>query len=223
MRAMKNVSIPRQGLQGERWTIERGEGSMKAIRFAQEEDAGKILAIYEPYIKETAVTFEYRTPTLDEFSKRIRDISKDYPYLVCVSEESIIGYAYAHKHMEREAYQWNAELSVYINKNYFRCGIGGTLYGALMDILRLQNVRNVYGGVTLPNTSSEKLHEYLGFKKLGVYHDAGYKCGLWHNVAWYEKGINHHDLKPAPFVSFYKIDKETVLEILGRYSEYLNS
>ncbi len=51
MRAMKNVSIPRQGLQGERWTIERGEGSMKAIRFAQEEDAGKILAIYEPYIK----------------------------------------------------------------------------------------------------------------------------------------------------------------------------
>lgn len=43
----------------------------------------------------------------------------------------MIGYAYAHRQMEREAYGWNAELSVYVNKNHLRCGIGKALYGCL--------------------------------------------------------------------------------------------
>ncbi|MDO4273275.1 MAG: GNAT family N-acetyltransferase [Eubacteriales bacterium] len=186
----------------------------KTIRFAEENDAAEILSIYEPYIKDTAVTFEYETPSLDEFSQRIRNISSQYPYIVCISDNKIIGYAYAHRHMERAAYQWNAELSVYIEKSCLRCGTGKILYQALIDILKLQNIRNVYGCVTSPNPNSEKLHEYFGFKKSGVYHNTGFKCGAWRDVIWFEKQINDHTLNPAPFLPIQYVDKKILEGIL---------
>ena len=140
----------------------------KIIRMVKDTDAQEILSIYAHYIKETAITFEYEVPTLAEFTKRIREISSDYPYLVCWLDGNIIGYAYAHRQMERAAYQWNAELSVYIDKSHLHHGIGKALYSALIKILRMQNVCNLYGSVTSPNKNSEKLHEAFGFSKLGI-------------------------------------------------------
>ena len=81
-------------------------------RLATEADAEVLLTIYGQYI-ETEITFEYRLPSLDEFRKRIRDILLFYPYLVAEEDGKVIGYAYAHRHMQREAYQWNGELSIY--------------------------------------------------------------------------------------------------------------
>ncbi len=195
----------------------------KTIRFVQETDALEILGIYEPYIKDTAVTFECETPSLDEFRMRIKEISSDYPYIVCLLDNNIIGYAYAHRQMERAAYQWNAELSVYVDKTCLRCGVGKTLSNVLFEILKLQNVRNAYGGVTSPNENSEKMLEYFGFNKLGVYHHTGYKCGAWHDVAWIEKTIGTYDLDPEPFVPFRELEKNAVMEILDRYNRALSS
>lgn len=195
----------------------------KIIKLVSEADAAEILEIYEIYVKETAITFEYETPSLDEFRNRIKEISADYPYIVCLSNEKIVGYAYAHRQMERAAYQWNAELSVYIDKTCLRCGVGKALYSALIEILQMQNVRNVYGGVTSPNENSEKLHEYFGFKRLGIYHSTGYKCGAWHDVAWFEKTVGDYDLEPKPFVSIQEIDKNAIMEILNNHSNMIKS
>ena len=153
---------------------------INTIRLVQEADAEEILSIYEPYIKETAITFECEMPSLGEFRNRIQEISVDYPYIVCLSNGKIIGYAYAHRQMERAAYQWNVELSVYIDKSHLRCGMGKTLYSALIEILKLQNVRNVYGGVTSPNENSERLHEYFGLKSWGyiIIRDTNVKHGM---------------------------------------------
>jgi len=183
------------------------------IRLVQAADTEEILNIYGPYIKETAITFECETPSIDEFRNRIKEISADYPYIVYVSNEKIIGYAYAHKQMERAAYQWNAELSVYVDKSHLRYGIGKTLYSVLIEILKLQNVRNIYGGVTSPNENSERLHKYFGFRKLGVYHNTGYKCETWHDVMWFEKTIGDYNLEPRPFVSIKEIDMNIITQI----------
>lgn len=187
------------------------------IRLARESDAAEILAVYAPYIRNTAVTFECEVPSPEEFRNRIRNISADYPYLVCVSDGIIVGYAYAHRQMERSAYRWNAELSVYLDGTYHRRGIGKALYGALLEILRLQNVQNVYGGVTVPNAPSEALHGHFGFTRLGTYHDTGYKCGAWHDVAWFEKSIGSHGSAPKEFVSIRELNPSAVAQILQKY------
>ncbi|MCL2474419.1 MAG: GNAT family N-acetyltransferase [Alphaproteobacteria bacterium] len=50
------------------------------IRLATESDSEAILNIYAPYVRDTAFSFEYEVPTVAEFSRRIKEISKQYPY-----------------------------------------------------------------------------------------------------------------------------------------------
>ena len=188
------------------------------FRMAGAADVPAILRIYRTYVEETAITFETEVPSAEEFTVRVKSIAAQYPYIVCVSENRVVGYAYAHRHMERAAYQWNAELSVYVGEGHQRFGIGKRLYGILMDLLSLQNIKNVYGGVTSPGEKSEKLHESFGFQKLGTYHQAGYKCGEWHDVAWFEKNIGAYDLEPAPFLPVRQVDAGTISGILDSYA-----
>ncbi|AEV28110.1 sortase-like acyltransferase [Sphaerochaeta pleomorpha str. Grapes] len=187
------------------------------IRLVRDSDAQEILAIYAPYIKETAITFEYEIPSLSAFKHRIKEISTDYPYLVYLSDNKITGYAYAHRYRERMAYQWNAELSVYVHPLYLHQGIGKELYGTLIELVKLQNIKNVYGGVTIPNEGSEHLHTSFGFEKVGVYHKTGYKCGKWHDVMWYEKKIGPYSIEPKPFISITEIEKQTIEKTMLDY------
>jgi len=183
------------------------------IRIVTANDCRALLDIYTQYI-ETPVTFECILPTEQEFSDRIANIAKDYPYLVCEESGQIIGYAYAHRHMEREAYQWNVELSVYLDKSFTSKGLGKKLYLILIDILKLQGVKTVYGGVTAPNVKSEGLHTSLGFQLLGTYHNTGYKCGKWHDVMWFEKRIAPYDSSPKPIKLIDQIPTEELHNII---------
>lgn len=195
---------------------------MKTIRFMGDEDIADILAIYESYITDTTITFECNVPSLEEFTKRTKTIASDYPYLVCLIDDKIVGYAYAHRHHERDAYQWNAELSVYIHKDHMRCGIGKVFYNALMDILKLQNIRNVYGCVTVPNENSERFHESFGFRRVGDFFNTGYKLGAWLDVAWFEKAIGAYDADPKPILSISELDRKLLGAVLDRYNAELN-
>ena len=189
------------------------EKMMPAIRFATPADSRELLNIYAQYMT-TPITFEYALPSEQDFSARIAHISASYPYIVSENDGKITGYAYAHRHMEREAYQWNAELSVYLDPHATSKGLGKRLYGILISILALQEVRNVYGCVTLPNAKSEALHKSLGFRTVGVYSNAGYKDGNWHDVGWFEKSIANYDSPPNPFVPISSLPLGSLQKII---------
>lgn len=192
------------------------------LRFAKTEDTEALLDIYGQYM-DTPITFEYELPLKEEFAGRIRDIGSYYPYLVWEENGKIAGYGYAHRHMERAAYQWNAELSVYVDKDHHRSGIGGKLYQALIEILQRQNIHTVYGCITLPNEKSVGLHEAMGFTKVGIYHHAGYKCGKWHDVIWYEKAIREFEANPQPIRSMHEIPEQKLAAILKDVSAVIKS
>lgn len=42
----------------------------RKIRIVSLQDAEALLAIYRPYVEQTAITFEYEVPTLEELLKR---------------------------------------------------------------------------------------------------------------------------------------------------------
>ena len=186
------------------------------IRFATENDTPALLKIYSQYI-DTPITFECSLPTEQEFSQRIADISASYPYLVCEENGRITGYAYAHRLQEREAYQCNSELTVYLDETCTSRGLGKKLYSMLIDILRLQGSKSVYGIVTLPNEKSERLHESFGFRRLYVCQNAGYKCGRWHDVVWFEKQIAPYLSNPAPIKPIGDIPYASIEEIIQKY------
>lgn len=188
------------------------------IRLATADDAESILSIYAPYVTGTSITFEYEVPSLDEMRSRITDTLKEYPYLVYLLNDKVAGFAYAHRLRERIAYQWDAELSVYVDGVCHQRGIGKALYACLMDLLKLQHVINVSGVVTLPNPASERLHEHFGFRLAGVLHNTGFKNGKWLDVAWYEKNLSDWPAKPQPLLSFPKVDQAEVQNILEAFA-----
>ena len=175
------------------------------LRFAVPEDAKALLRIYAQYI-DTNITFEYELPSEEEFAGRILSFSQVYPYLVCEEDGRIVGYAYAHRLQERAAYQWNAELSIYIDREARSRGMGRRMYTALMALLRLQGVKTVYAIVTQPNERSERLHEGMGFARIGVMHNTGYKNGAWHDVAYFEKALAPYENDPQPIVPISEIN-----------------
>ena len=194
---------------------------MKTIRLARPGDVDALLAIYAPYLS-TTVTFEYVVPSREEFARRIADVQACFPYLVLEEDGQPIGYAYAHLLAERIAYQWSAELSIYLSPAATGKGTGRPLYLALMELLRLQGMRTVYGIVTHPNPASEAFHAALGFRLLGTQHNSGYKNGRWLDVALYEKPLSDYpDAPPVP-VPLDQLPQETVEEVLAKYTQMLN-
>ena len=167
------------------------------IRAVRTEDAAEILAIYSPFITNTAVSFEYEVPSVDEISRRISDTTAKYPWVVWEENGRVLGYAYASSHRARPAYQWSVEVSVYLHPDARRKGIATLLYHDLFDQLRSSGFYNAYAGITLPNEASVGFHESLGFAPIGVYPRIGYKHGKWHDVGWWRLRLREDDLEPS--------------------------
>lgn len=212
------------------------------IRLATPSDADGIRQIYAPYIG-TPITFEETVPSSAEFRSRMEGIMQFHPCLVACeadppaprsttndarrsamdeSSERIIGFAYAHRQAERAAYDWNAELSIYLKRGAVRQGIGTALYDALMKLLALQGIRCCYARVTLPNDASERLHARFGFETMGIQRNAGFKNGAWRDVAWYVKPIGPFDdgpQRPVPFPCALRESRSTAQKIIARANE----
>lgn len=196
-------------------TISRDE-ILKDIKFrlADVSDTKEILDIYAPYITDTAITFEYDIPSIEEFRERIEHISLEYPYVVCTYKDEIIGYAYAHRYGERAAYQWDVELSIYLDMNYKSLGVGKLLYNKLIEIVKLQNVRNIYACITSANEKSLKFHEKLGFEFIGIFKNTGYKFDSWYGVNWMGIAVGDINEKPEPVKMINEVDSKLIENIL---------
>ena len=178
------------------------------IRYASIFDAPQIANIYKYYVENTHISFEYTAPSEKDFEKRIASTLKSYPYLVWEENNSILGYAYACEHISRAAYNWNAVLTVYLHKDCHSKGIGSSLYAKLFEILKAQNVKNVYGCITSGNEKSIAMHQKLGFEVNAVFHNTGFKNGHWLDVIWVEKQIGDYNTPPPQFIAFEKLQNK---------------
>lgn len=168
------------------------------IRMARPDDAPPITAIYAPFVSDTPTSFELIPPTENEMAHRLAKTLAQFPWLVADADGAVAGYAYASKHRERAAYQWAADVSVYVHKDWRGNGVGRTLYSALFAILRAQGYYNIYAGIALPNPASVALHEAMGMIPVGVYHHVGYKAGAWHDVGWWQGALQEPGAAPEP-------------------------
>ena len=169
------------------------------IRSASVNDAEALLNIYAYYVKNTANTFEYDVPTLEEFKQRITNTLKKYPYLVVVKEGTILGYAYAGVFKDRAAYDWSAETTIYLKYDAVKCGLGRMLYEALETEMKKRGFLNLYACIGYPieedeylTRNSAEFHAHLGYQTVGEFHKCGYKFGRWYNMIWMEKLIGEH-------------------------------
>jgi phosphinothricin acetyltransferase len=156
------------------------------IRTAKTSDAKSIATIYNYYIKNTVITFEEELVGETEMASRIEKISTTYPYLVLEDKNQIIGYAYATQWRVRSAYRYSAKLTIYLQHDLTRKGLGSKLFSSLLEEIRKTDVHILLGGITLPNESSVVLHEKFGFKKSAHLKEIGFKFNQWLDVGYWE-------------------------------------
>lgn len=159
------------------------------IRSAQPADVPAMLSIYDEFVRHTAVSFEYETPTPQEFLERLRAHIAVYPWLVYEENGAVLGYAYAGRAFERAAYAWNAEISCYLAPQARGRGVGRRLYAQIEEILRDMGVRKVFAVVTSANAPSVAFHRALGYRDAARFTDVGFKHGAWYDVLWLEKQL----------------------------------
>lgn len=172
-----------------------------SIRLATAQDVPRILEIYAPYIENTAISFEYTVPSLEEFTQRFLGITAKFPWLVWEENGVILGYAYGSRPFERAAYQWVAAASIYLCPEACGKGIGKKLYAALEALLQRQGYKKVYALITTGNADSVAFHRAVGYRYVATLSDCGYKFGAWYGVVWMEKELNTWDTPPREPVS----------------------
>lgn len=183
------------------------------LRTAKTEDAAQLLEIYRPYVTDTAISFEYTVPTVEEFAGRIEKILKKYPYLAAECDGKIVGYAYAAPFKERAAYGWSVETTIYIRKDCRQSGVGRKLYLKLEELLKEQGVLNMNACIAWPDKEDERLtmasiyfHEKLGYRMVGKFHKSGYKFNRWYDMVWMEKLIGRHTDAQTPVKPFAELN-----------------
>lgn len=170
------------------------------IRTVTEADASRLLEIYSYYVEKTAISFEYVTPSPEEFKRRIRKTLARYPYLCILVNGVIMGYAYAGPFVGRAAYDWSAEMTIYLAPDAVKQGLGRKLYEALETALKKQGILNLYACIGYPEKEDEYLtensaqfHEHLGYRMAGRFYKCGRKFGRWYDMVWMEKIIGQHE------------------------------
>jgi L-amino acid N-acyltransferase YncA len=158
-----------------------------SIRSVLPADTPAIAEIYNHYVRETIITFEDKPVTHDEIDKRIQEVlSLKLPWLIAELNNKIVGYAYASKWRERTAYRFSVEVTVYVDPDHFRQGIGFQLYSQLLSSLKAKGIHAAMGGIALPNSASVGLHEKLGFKKVAHLKEVGFKFDQWIDVGYWQ-------------------------------------
>ena len=185
------------------------------IRLATEFDAAQIAEIYRPYVENTAISFEEEPPQEEEMGLRINKIMLRHAWLVYEIEGKIVGYAYSGPFRERKAYQWIAEVSVYVHEDYQGRAIGPKLYEALHRICKLQGYAKCYAGMTVPNEKSRSFHLKMGYMPLAYFEDIGYKFNQWHGTEWFSKDLQPSGSAPKKIIPIQQLERDKVNKILS--------
>lgn len=156
------------------------------IRPAEEKHASQICDIYNHYVQNTVVTFDLENKDDDFFKNEIARISKEFPFQVAVQGDLVLGFAFAKSWKDRIAYKNTVESSIYMNPEYTSKGIGYHLYINLIDQLRNKGIHSIIAGVSLPNVTSVRLHEKVGFHKVAHFREVGHKFDKWIDVGYWE-------------------------------------
>ena len=162
------------------------------IRRVKQGDASAVAAIYRYYVEETTVSFELVAPSEEVMRERIRSItSAGFPYYVWVEkgeggEEKVLGYCYAHPWKERPAYAATLETTLYLIPPAQGLGIGRALMQRLISDCRELGIHALIACITAENTRSCLFHERLGFVRVSLFPEVGYKLGRRLDVVDYE-------------------------------------
>jgi len=162
-----------------------------AVRPAREDDLAAVRDIVNWAIENTHYNFNLEPQSLAHWQAEYEGGRGDYPWLVAEIGAEVVGVAYAGRYKTRRAYDWCAEVTVYVSNLHHRRGVGAALYAEMLPILDAQGYHALLGVIALPNPASVALHERFGFVDAGHTRQVGWKFGRWWDVGHWQKLLRY--------------------------------
>lgn len=176
------------------------------IRIAGEADAQFVHDVYGHYVYHSEATFSTENPDVESYRNKILHTLETHPFYILEVDGKPCGFAYGGQIRPHEAYRWDVEATIYLAPDApRRMGLGSYLYAKLLDMLKRQGYKNVYGVITDCNEPSLALHRAMGFAQAGHFQHMGYKNGHWLGVIWMQYdfgGFEGAPQEPVPFVKW---------------------
>jgi L-amino acid N-acyltransferase YncA len=155
-----------------------------SVRQASPQDAAACVAIYRPFVENTAISWEIEVPSVGEMAARITAARETHEWLILERDDQIVGFAYGHTLNRLPTYQWSTETGIYMALGHHRVGGGRELYTQLLRRLTERGYRRAFAAITQPNEASNGFHRFFGFQDVGLYRRVEWKLDSWHDVAW---------------------------------------
>lgn len=165
------------------------------LRDAHEDDMPTVQAIYAHHVLHGTASFELEPPTLEQMRQRRVDVcANGLPYVVAEHNGEVVGYGYATLYRPRPAYRFTVEDSVYVREGMAGMGIGLALLELIIQRCIEDGRRQMVAIIgNSENIASLRLHERLGFRKVGVFESVGFKHGRWLDTVIMQRELGEGD------------------------------
>ncbi|MEX0643863.1 MAG: N-acetyltransferase family protein [Parvularculaceae bacterium] len=160
-----------------------------SVRPARPDDAAAINAIYNPLIRDSAITFETVEHSEEDRRRWLATLARSprHQVFVAAADGAVCGYANAAEFDPRGAYETSVKVSIFVAPSHHRQGVGRALYGELFEAVAKTDVHRAYALIVAPNPASVVLHEAFGFRHVSTLNEVGRKFSRYWDVLWYEK------------------------------------
>ncbi len=155
------------------------------IRPYNTKDTQAILDILNYNILHSTSLYDYKIRSYEQQKSILEEkLSKGFPVIVAEYDGELAGFGMYSEFRFREAYQFTAEHSVYVNADFQGKGIGKIILQELIDLARKQKIHTMIAVIDSENQNSVLFHEKFGFETVGIFKECGFKFDRWLNTVF---------------------------------------
>ncbi|PYG89018.1 phosphinothricin acetyltransferase [Ruminiclostridium sufflavum DSM 19573] len=156
------------------------------IRKAKVSDLSRITEIYNWAVENTTASFDINSQTLEQRAEWFEKHDERHPLIVYEIEGKVAGYASLSEYRSKEAYNITCELSVYVDPEYHKLGIGKELMGEVIELGKNTGFHIIISCICADNDISIKMHEQFGFKLCGHMKEIAFKFDKYLDCLFYQ-------------------------------------
>ncbi len=156
-------------------------GGKVELREARRGDGRALQRIYGHHVLHGLGSFEETPPEVEDMERRRAMVQElGLPYIVAEAAGRVLGFAYAGQYRPRPGYRFTVEDSVYVDPDAAGRGLGKSLLADVISRAEAAGMRQMIAVIgDSANLGSIRLHERLGFARVGLFAAVGWKRERW--------------------------------------------